>query len=206
MAASGAAAAKVFVDRNHNGIMDAGDDPVPGAGFIVNGSAQLERTSAAGAAWLARLAPNQHSDISLDASTLEDPQWLAQRKGVRIVPRAGKVSEVDFALVITGEIDGTVYQLARGKKKAAGDVELELVDAGGAVAGTASSSSDGYFVLTGVLPGVYQLRMAPLQLARLGIAPPPAHQVRMDDDGTFINGKDFVITSAPTMVTAAAPK
>ena len=196
MAASGAASLKVFVDRNRNGVMDAGDDPVPGAGFIVNGSAQMERTRADGAAWLGRLAPNQHADIAIDPSTLDDPQWLAQRKGVRIVPRAGKVSEVDFAVVITGEIDGTVYQQAGGKKPV-GDVELELVDQRGVVAATASSTSDGYFVLGGVLPGVYQLRVAPSQLARLGIAPPPAHQLTMDEDGTFVNGKDFVITPVP---------
>ena len=201
IAASGAASLRVFVDRNGNALMDAGDEPVAGAGFVVNGVSRIERTGVDGLAWLGRLAPNQHTDIGIDASTLEDPQWLAQRKGVRIVTRPGKVSEVDFAVAVTGEIDGTVYALAGGRKRAAGDVALELVDAAGRLVGAASSGADGYFVLAGVLPGAYQLRVAPAQLARLGMRAPPGYLINMDRDGTLVNGKDFVL-DAVTMAQA----
>lgn len=198
MAASGAASVKVFVDRNRNGIMDDGDEPVAGAGFMVIGVLQAQRTGADGVAWLGRLPPNQHADIGIDASTLEDPQWLAQRKGVRIVPRAGKVSDVEFAVVVSGEIDGTVYSLAGGVKRATGEVDIELVDAGGKLAAATSTTADGYFVLTGVVPGSYRLRVSPTQLQRLGMMALPEHQVVIDGDGTFINGKDFIVGPAGT--------
>lgn len=195
MAASGAASLRVFVDHNRNGVMDHGDEPVPGAGFVVNGASQLARTGSEGVAWIGRLAPSQFADIGIDAATLEDPQWLASRKGVRIVPRAGTVAELDFPVVVTGEVDGTAYLLRNGVKRPAGDLEIELADGVGKVAGAAVTTSDGYFVVAGVTPGEYVLRIAPAQLERLGLRGAAVHRVVMKEDCAFVSGKDFVVTS-----------
>ena len=195
MAGSGAASARVFVDRNRNGVMDGNDEPVARAGFVVNGGAQPVRTDAQGLAWLGRLSPHQHADIGMDAATLEDPQWLARRPGLRIVPRAGKVNELDFAVEITGEIDGTAYRVSHGARRPAGGLDVELVDAANKVAAATSTTADGYYVLAGVAPGVYRLRLAPAQLAKLKLTCAQLHQVVVSEDGTFINGKDFVVTA-----------
>ena len=195
MAGSGAASARVFVDRNRNGVMDGDDAPVAGAGFVVNGGALPIRTDAQGLAWLGRLSPNQHADIGIDGATLEDPQWLARKPGLRIVPRAGKVSELDFAVEVTGEIDGTAFQMSHGARRPAGGLDVELVDADNKVAAATGTTADGYYVLAGVAPGAYRLRLAPAQLAKLKLACAVLHQVVMNEDGTFINGKDFVVTA-----------
>jgi hypothetical protein len=195
MAASGSASLRVFLDKNRNGRMDGDDAPVAGAGFLVNGGSALARTGADGIAWLGRLAPSQETDIGIDAGTLEDPQWVALQKGARIVPRAGKVSELDFAVGITGDIDGTTYRLVNGVKRPAGDLELQLVEGANVVAGT-TSSADGYYVLAGVAPGRYQLRIAPAQLARLGLRAPAPHDILVDAEGNFVNGKDFTVTKS----------
>ncbi|MFP5390681.1 MAG: collagen binding domain-containing protein [Gammaproteobacteria bacterium] len=197
LAASGAASIRVFLDRNRNGVMDGDDEPVSGAGFALNGTPYLARTGADGVAYLNRLTPYQYLDVAVDPDTLEDPQWQAQKKGMRIVPRAGKVSQLEFAVGITGEVDGTTYLVSGGKQRAISDVELELVDEQGVVAATGTSSSDGYYIISAVAPGRYRLRVAPGQLQRLamhmaaglddGIA------IVMKEDGTFVNGKDLVL-------------
>ena len=204
VAGSGAASARVFVDRNRNGIMDGDDAPVAGAGFVVNGGAQPVRTDAQGIAWLGRLAPNQHADIGIDAATLEDPQWLARKPGLRIVPRAGKVSEIDFAVEVTGEIDGTAYRVSQGARRPAGGLDVELVDADDKVAVATSTTADGYYVLAGVAPGAYRLRLAPAQLANLKLTSAVLHKIVMNEDGTFINGKDFVVTADAALLNAAS--
>jgi hypothetical protein len=193
MAASGNASLRVFLDKNRNGIMDAEDAPIPGAGFLVNGGSQLARTGDDGIAWLGRLAASQDTDIGIDPATLEDPQWQAMRKGVRIVPRAGKVSELDFAVGVVGEIDGTTWQLAGSARRPAADLEMQLVDSAHAVVAAATSGADGYYILSGVAPGRYTLRINPAQLERLGLRAPEAQSILMDTDGNFINGKDFTI-------------
>ena len=197
MAASGGASLRVFLDRNRNGVMDGGEEPIAGAGFLVNGASQLARSGADGVAWLGRLPPNQEVDIALDPATLEDPQWLALQKGMRIVPRAGKASELEFAVGISGEIDGTTYLLVNGALRPAGELELQLVDSAQAVVANATSGADGYYLLTAVAPGAYQLRIAPAQLKRLGLRAPAPRAVLMDLDGSFVNGQDFTLSAQP---------
>jgi hypothetical protein len=171
--------------------MDEGDEPIKGAGFTVNGGNHLARTGADGIAYLPRLPAYQNVDLALDPNTLEDPQWQPQVKGVRIVPRPGKVNDVELAVSITGEIDGTTYFLAKGKSRPIGDLHLELVDATRKVVATIGSASDGYYVMTGVFPGNYMLRVAPDQLKRLGLTDSGMHLITIGPDGTVLNGRDF---------------
>ena len=195
MANTGAASLRVFLDRNLNGVMDDGDEPVRNAGFTLNGGNHMARTDANGLAYLARLPSYQHLDIGFDINTLDDPQWQPRVKGVRLVPRPGKVSEVDFALAVTGEIDGTTFLLADGVRKPMGDLELELVGPGRKVAATMKSSSDGYYVIPAVFPGMYLLRISPAQLQRLGLSDTGMHLIEIAADGTLLNARDFFIVA-----------
>jgi hypothetical protein len=197
MAGSGTASVRVFLDKNQNGVMDDGDEAIKGAGFTVNGGNHLARTDAAGFAWLDRLPPNVNVDIGFDPGTLDDPQWIARVKGVRLVPRPGKVAAIDFAVSVSGDVDGTTWLMANGAKRGIGDLEVELVDAAGAVALAVKSNSDGTYVIPYVLPGRYQLRIAPAQLKRLRLADSGSQAVTITRDGNSLNGRDFVVTAAP---------
>lgn len=193
MANMGSASIRVFLDKNLNGTMDEGEEPIGGAGFIVNGANWLARTDAAGMAWLARLPAHQNTDIGLDPATLEDPQWQPRVKGVRIVPRPGKVSQVEFAVSVTGEVDGTTYLYSKGKRRPIGDLQLELVDSTRKVVATMNSAGDGYYVITGIFPGEYFLRVAPEQLKRLGLTDTGMHIISIALDGTVLNGRDLYV-------------
>jgi hypothetical protein len=193
MANMGSASVRVFLDKNLNGVMDGDDEPIRGAGFTVNGGNHLARTDADGIAYLARLPAHQNVDLAVDPNTLEDPQWQPQVKGVRIVPRPGKVNQVDVAVSLTGEIDGTTYFVSKGKSRPIGDLRLELVDGKRKVVASMSSASDGYYVITGVLPGDYLLRVAPEQLKRLGLSDTGMHMITIRPDGTVLNGRDFYV-------------
>jgi hypothetical protein len=209
LANTGAASIRVFLDKNMNGRMDAGEEAVKGAGFTVNGGSQPVRTDGAGIAYLNRLPPDQQVDIGLDISTLEDPQWMARQPGVRIVPRPGKVSQLEFPVIVTGEVDGTTYLIVNGARRGIGDLELELVDRDRKVAGVARSASDGYFILNGVAPGEYLMRVSRQQLQRLGLTDMGSHLVTIGPDGTVLNGRDLYVergdAAASRPVRAAAP-
>ncbi|MES2758930.1 MAG: carboxypeptidase-like regulatory domain-containing protein [Pseudomonadota bacterium] len=196
MAYSGSASIRVFLDKNLNGVMDDGDEAIKGAGFTVNGGNHLARTDAAGIAYLNRLPANANVDLAVDPGTLEDPQWVARTPGVRLVPRPGKVAQVDFAVSITGEIDGTAYWRVGGARRGIGDLLIELVDADRKVAASVRSTSDGYYVLPYVLPGRYLLRISPEQLKRLKLADSAMHVLTMTPQGDTLSGRDFVIESA----------
>ncbi len=191
MANMGAASIRVFLDKDLNGVMDGSDEAIANAGFTVNGANYAARTDAGGIAYLARLPTHQNTDISLDPNTLDDPQWQPRAPGVRIVPRPGKVSQVEFAVNMTGEVDGTTYLYANGARRAIGALRLEVVDASRKVVATITSAADGYFVIGGIFPGDYFLRVSPEQLKRLGLTDTGMHMITIGKDGTVLNGRDL---------------
>ncbi|HYH41225.1 MAG TPA: SPOR domain-containing protein, partial [Burkholderiales bacterium] len=203
MAETGAMSARVFVDKNLNGLMDPGEEPVKGASFVVNGGRHPARTDDDGIAYLRRLPSKAHADVSVDPGSLEDPQWAARPGGVRIVPRAGKSLVHEFPVILTGEIDGTTYIVEKSGKRPLGDVAIEAVNAQGVVASKTRSASDGFYILSAVPPGEYRVRIEPGDLAKRGLADPGSRSVTIGADGTFVNSVDLVIQRIAEAVAAA---
>jgi len=191
MASSGGVAARAFLDRNLDGIENEGDEPLPGVAFTVDGGRHPARTDSQGSAYLYRLPTRQHVDVALDPGSLEDPQWAAQPKGVRLVPRAGKSHSLDFPVILTGEIDGTVHVVDGEKKRGIGGIELELVDEQRRVVARATSASDGFYIVEAVPPGTYRLQIARAALRPMGLIDTGARIVSMSPEGDFVNGVDF---------------
>ena len=138
--------------------MEPGEERIENAEMTVNVGRTQMLTDADGIAWIDRLPVRQHVDIAVDPQTLEDPYWASQRKGVRLVPRPGRVAELDFPVVLTSEIDGTVYLVDKASTRGIGDVVLELLDSRRSLVSTTMSSSDGYYIVTAVHLGTTYLR------------------------------------------------
>lgn len=194
MAGAGAISARAFLDANGNGRYDSGEEFVESAGFVLNnGSRSPMKTDASGLAYLSRLTPYQYTDVALDTGSLEDPSWMPTTPGVRVLPRPGKVQAIDFPVVMTGEVDGTVYVQDGGKKRGIGNALVELVDATGAVATSARSTSDGYYIIQAVRPGKYTARISPEQLDSLKMSAEGSRGIEVPANGDFVNGIDFVV-------------
>lgn len=203
---SGAASVRVFLDNNANGIMDSGEEPIENVAMTVNGSRAPVRTDAAGIAWLDRLPIRQQVDIAVDTQTLEDPYWVPQRKGVRLVPRPGHVAELNFPVILTGEIDGTVFLVEKSSRRGIGDVAIELLDIDRRVVSTIKSSSDGYYIVPAVAQGRYHLRVAPEQLKQFDLIDPGEREITVLPDGKFINGVDFLLRKNPAGTVSGLPR
>ena len=54
----------------------------------------------------------------------------------------------------------------------------------------------GYFVITGIFPGEYFLRVSPEQLKRLGLTDTGMHVITIARDGTVLNGRDLDVRAA----------
>lgn len=154
-AGSGAVAARVFLDRNGNGMRDDDDPAVAGAGFFVNRGSSPVVTNTDGVAFLDRLPADRRNEILLSASTLEDPGWAPASAAQAFIARAGKPLVVDFPVIITGEINGNVTRAGR----AAPAVRVQLLR-GEQVVAEDLTQYDGYYAFTGVKPGSYSLRVA----------------------------------------------
>jgi cell division septation protein DedD len=133
--------------------------------------------------------------VAIDVKTLDDPQWVPNVAGVRIVPRPGKAALIDFPVIATAEIEGLVTTTRRGRNEAAGGVVVELVDAAGKVVQQTKSAYDGVYVLPQVRPGRYEVRVA-------GSA---RHAVEVRNGQSLIAGINFGGAAMPGAAPPAPP-
>jgi hypothetical protein len=194
-ASQGAVSARVFVDHNGNGTYDKEDTPLPGIGFYVDDSSHPAVTDAHGIAFVGGLPAYQPTNVSVARGTLEDPLWIPQVAGVKVMPRPGFAAPVDFPVLQAGEVSGTVFRLRDGESTPAPGVDVELVDGAGKVIQTERSAYDGFFVMTAVPAGEYVLRVAPVQAQRLGLSL-AQRVVVVPPDGGFVDGADLTLQPA----------
>lgn len=206
-ALQGAASGQAFLDANANGVHDPGEAPIPGAGFLLNGMPQSNRTNAAGVAFLRNLPTDQYVRVAASQQTLEDPFMQAPAEGWRFLPRPGHTTLLGAAVIMTGDINGTVYLAdANGNKPLAG-MGIELVDEAGNIAAQTRSGYDGYYDLGSLRPGAYHLRVKAADLKTLGLAIPDARVINLLPTGTELDGVDWILQAqaVPVQPSAAAP-
>ncbi|MEA2490550.1 MAG: hypothetical protein QOH21_2342 [Acidobacteriota bacterium] len=192
-AASGAVTARVFLDRNGNGIRDAGEPPIENAGFFVNRNSVIPTTNVRGIAMLDYLPAHTPTDVLLSTSTLEDPWWVPSRPAVRMVPRPGKALVVDFPVAVSGEITGTVYlDTGKGPRPAA-RIRMQVVNADGKVIAESPTEADGFYDLTKVPPGQYTLRVHPEDVATFHLAADAARPVTITVEKNVLDGIDVTL-------------
>ena len=197
---SGAMSARVFLDKNRNGIFDAGEPLLPNIGFVVNQGQPPVRTDENGVAFIGHLPPNRQANIGINLATIEDPTLSANQFGVRFLPRPGNVMRADFPIIAVGEVDGTITVGANVRRRGAADVLIEIVETtseGPKVVATARSGGDGYYVLQGVPEGTFVVRPSPKQMTDLGIQQPADRKLTIQADKMFVSGQDFVLIDKP---------
>ena len=111
------------------------------------------------------------------------------------------MTSVDFPVLISGEVTGTVRRVRDGKKQEASGVVVQLVDAHGQVVMETKTAYDGFYDLTLIVPGRYELRVSPEQAARLDLVVPAPRPITIAASGTILDGFDLLLGS----VAGAAP-
>ena len=135
---------------------------------------------------------DHHVDVALD--TLDDPLWQPAINGLRVDLRPGFVTQLDFPIIQTGEIDGTTYVNYGGIDREASGVVLELVDKNGKVLQSVKTAFDGFYVMTQLPIGVYKLRVSEEQINELGLKPVEPRIIEITAEKQIINGQNFVLT------------
>jgi len=189
---TGAASARAFVDSNLNGVLDDGEELISGAAFVVDSSGRHpNRTGKDGTARLDQLAAGRFVDVALDPNSLDDPQWKPVRAGLRLLPRPGVMELLEFPVVPTSDIEGTVCREVGGRCVGVASALVELVDQHQAVVDQVRTGSDGYYWLRQVMPGEYRLRLSPRSVGLSDVEPALTRVVQVLKRGDFISGEDF---------------
>ena len=193
MGGSGSVIVRSYLDANQNSRWDYDELPVANATILINGSDSKVMTGLDGRAFIDQLTPYQPNDISLLTTTFADPSWVASIKGVNFIPRPGRIMIIEFPVVPTGELDGTVFSSQGGDTSEQPGVNVELLTLDGKVVRQEISAFDGFYLFQQIPMGRYQLRVSPSQLGLIGAQPMKAMNVEITVKSPVQNGKDMVI-------------
>jgi hypothetical protein len=191
---AGGVAARIFVDANGNGLFDDGEELVEGAELNAVQVKKEGFSDENGIAFIPNLPRGRITDIKVDPSSLADPYWMPNYEGLSLRPRPGKVKELDFPLVVSGEIDGTIYFVSDGGEKTpARQFKVHLIAPWGDLVKTTSTAYDGFYILGEIPPGIYYLVVDYKDAENTGYMTPPPQRVELKPDGTTIFGNDILL-------------
>jgi len=187
------ATARVFLDRNGNGMFDDRDDPLTGVRLAGAGSGRDVETDQNGQAYIGGLPAHRERDITLDLESLEDPYLLPVVPGRTATGHPGGHVTLDFPVTFSGDIEGTLYvQTPTGRLPLRG-LQLELVDLTQRTIRTAVSEFDGYYLFQEVPPGWYEVHIKEDALKRRRLRKPAPVAVAVPADGGVADGNDFIL-------------
>jgi cell division septation protein DedD len=200
LASQGAAAVRAFLDLDGDGVHRTGEPPLEGIGFVVGGLPHPARTDENGVAFLSRLPAYRAMDLEMAPRTLDDPMWTPAIAGVEIVPRPGATVSVDFPVVGTGEVTGTLRVSDGNERWEGAGWRVQLIDEAGNLERETIAAYDGFFDLTGVPPGRYELR--PVPAPGWSVVETDQRTVEVDPTGTILDGRDLSVTVEPPVALA----
>jgi hypothetical protein len=184
----------VFRDLDGDGKLGAHDEPVAGATVRIGGL--VTHTDSSGRYSLWNVLPYQAVNVQIDTLSLQDPGWVPALPARTLRPSPQQFTGVDFGLVRTREISGTLVPGAQ--IATAAGVGLELRDVDGGALHASRTFSDGAFYFGRVRPGHYRLAVTKSSASALGIANPPQVDVMVGADS------DAIVELKPIMLERGA--
>ncbi len=157
----------VFLDRNANGIRDAGEPSVPNV--LVQVGTGYAHSDADGRYRVWDLVPFVPLPIVIDSTSLPSPLWIPTLTHANLEAGPNRFEPLDIPLVAGGVVEGRIVWNRPGGTSLP-PVPLIITNARGEVVARAASFSDGEYVVFGVRPGTLTVRVDPKWLVSQGLA------------------------------------
>ena len=186
---------RVFLDRDGDGLPGAQDEPARRVTVQVGGLRTETDDEGRYSVW--NVIPYEIIVTQLDSLSIEDPGWVSAVGTRTLRPSPQQFTRVDFPLVQTREVVGSIA-VAEGMPMPAG-VAVELREASTGALYGARTFSDGGFYFSRVRPGRYLLSVTPSSLRALGAGELAPRAVIVGADGSD------VVEVPVLLVPAAAP-
>lgn len=191
---TGGVSARVFLDKNGNGIFDGNDQLLENATLKAVQANREALSDKNGVAFIPDLPQGLITDVMIERESLEDPYYIPNYEGVSIRPRPGVVKELDFPIVVAGEMDGTVeLRDEDGSKSLARQFKMNLIAPWGEVIQSTATAYDGFYVFIDVPPGIYYLLPDYETAKRAGYQMPSPRRYIFKPDGSIFYDQNFVL-------------
>ncbi len=186
-------AGRVFLDLNGNGMLDAGEEGLPGVRVRVGFRSVTTDSRGQYRAW--DLTPWEPTLLVVDSLSLPSPLWTSAFSSASVEAAPNGYRAVDIPVLPGGVVEGRVTRNTPvGPTGVAGvRVLLRNRDTGGVY--SLLTFTDGSFYAMGIRPGRYDALADPESLAALGATATHATFVlRPDRDGDTVSNLTIVLT------------
>jgi len=192
---SGSTMVRVFQDDNANNIYDEGEVLLDGVKVKALQSHRQGISGEDGIAVIKNMPNNVVTDISIDATTFDDPFLISGNSGVAITPRRGLLTSIDYPVVTASEIDGTIYLTNKsGIETPLSFAKLNLIDENNEIVGTTRSEYDGYYLFVDLIPGKYTVSISEEYIKKQKLKGIDGLSIILTAQGDVINGSDFILS------------
>ncbi len=199
MAENGTVAVYPFTDKNYNQRRDPGETPPEGTNVKVG--SQTLKLGKKGSVIASQLPVNQPVRISIDPANQEaSPLWTTGVDAYTVVPRAGKVASIDFPVFEASQVDGTV-QAPEGMSPQG--LIVELIDAEGQAIRSTRAVFDGYYLIEGIMPGNYKLRISDESLSGSRMRQDSLPELAVTTSDFFVKDIQLVASDSAALSAAA---
>jgi hypothetical protein len=190
MAETGMVVVHPYLDHNYNQQQDEGEEAPPNIAFKVG--SQTLKNDENGQLVAIALPTNTPVSVHMDAEKQENPFWTTGVDEYRVVPRSGTAMVLEYPLFETSQIDGTV-KVPTGSANA---LSVELVSTEGQVVAVTRTAFDGYYLLQGVMPGAYTVRVGEENLTQRQLKQAEEYSITIKAADFFT--KDITLTPLST--------
>jgi hypothetical protein len=171
----------VFLDRNLNGVRDAGEPPVAGVRVQIGTGGASSDADGRYRVW--DLVPFLPLPVTIDSASLPSPLWIPTLPHSALEAGPNRFEPLDIPLVAGGVVEGRLVWADKGATSLP-PIPVIVSDARGTIVARTLTFSDGEFVLFGVRPGALTVRVDPRWLAARGLrATQQSVVLQSSDDG-----------------------
>ncbi|GEM_PF-4950295 len=189
---TGGVSASIFLDANGNGIYDENEELIEGAQLNAVQASRKAFSDSKGVAFIPDLPQGRITDIKIDRETLYDPFYISSNPGISLRPRPGVVKELQFPIVVAGEMDGNVNFIEDEEQKTpARQFKMSLIAPWGEVIQSTYTAYDGFYVFTDIPPGIYYLVTDYKIAKRANYQMPSPELLVFKPDGTTVYDQNF---------------
>lgn len=106
-------------------------------------------------------------------SSLDDAFLQPSERAVSIVPRPGSVINLPIPIIVSAEVDGTVFLIRDDQQLPVSGVTVEALGSDGRVLARTQTEFDGYFYVANVPARPVTIRVAPESLSESNLTSQP---------------------------------
>ena len=148
----------VYLDKDYDGVFSEGDEPLPDTRIAIGKTVNRDETDENGYLTITNGRKDAITNVKVDQKSIDDPYVVNAIPGYSIYPRPGVIHSLQFPVIETGAIDGTIRWVS-GRPVAG--LAIQLMNADADIVQTSKTASDGYYTFERIPPGHYTIRADP---------------------------------------------